>query len=43
MEHILWNVRAELYREKSLLPKMIARSVLEALNIFVSTNTIYTG
>lgn len=43
MEHVLWNVRAEPYREKSVLPKMIARSVLEALDIFASANAMHTG
>ncbi|KAL9123604.1 MAG: hypothetical protein Q9217_006979 [Psora testacea] len=42
MEHVLWNVPAEPYREKSVLPKMIARSVLEALDIFASANAIHT-
>ena len=43
MEHVSWNVRAEPYREKSILPKVIARSVLEALNVFASANAIHTG
>ena len=43
MEHTLWNVRAEPYRQKSILPKMIARSVLEALNVFASANAMHTG
>ncbi len=43
MEHVLWNVRAEHYRHDSLLPKMIARSVLEALDLFASANAIHTG
>jgi len=43
MDHVLWDVRAESYREKSVLPKMIARSVLEALDLFASANAIHTG
>ena len=43
MEHVLWNVRAEPNREKSVLPKVIARSVLEALDIFASANAMHTG
>ena len=43
MEHTLWNVRAEQYREKSVLPKIIARSVLEALDVFASANAMHTG
>lgn len=43
MEHVLWNVRPELYREKSVLPKLIARSVLEALVLFASANAMHTG
>ena len=43
MEHVLWNVRAEPYRETSVLPKMIARSVLEALDLFASANVMHTG
>ena len=43
MEHVLWNVRAEPYRDKSILPKVIARSVLEALAVFASANAMHTG
>ena len=43
MDHILWDVRAELYREKSVFPKVIARSVLEALDLFASANAMHTG
>ena len=43
MEHVLWNVRAEPYRGKSVLSKMIARSVLEALDLFASANAMHTG
>lgn len=43
MEHVLWNVRAEPYREKSVLPKMVARSVLEALDLLTPVNAMHTG
>lgn len=43
MEHVLWDVRSEPYRERSLLPKVIARSVLKALDLFVSANAMHTG
>ncbi len=43
MDHVLWNVRAEPYREKSVLPKVIARSVLEALNLLALANVMHTG
>lgn len=43
MDHVLWNVRAEPYREKTVLPKVIARSVLEALDLFASANVMHTG
>ena len=43
MDSILWNVRAEPYREKSVLPKVIARSVLEALDPLASANVMHTG
>ncbi len=43
MEHVLWKVRAEPYRENSVLPKVIARSVLEALDITASANAMHTG
>ena len=43
MEHTLWDVRAELYRENSVLPKTVARSVLQALVVFASANAMHTG
>lgn len=43
MDHVLWNVRAEPFRERSVLPKVIARSVLEALDLFASANAMHTG
>ena len=43
MDQVLWNVRAESYRENSVLPKAIARSVLEALDLFASVNAMHTG
>lgn len=43
MEHILWNVHTDPYCERSLLPKMIARSILKALNVFTSANVIHTS
>ena len=45
MEHVLWDVRAEPYRGKneSVLPKMIARSVLEALDVFKEAGAVHTG
>ena len=43
MEHVLGNVRSEPYRKKSVLPKTIARSVLEALDILASANAMHTG
>ena len=43
MDHELWSMRAEPYREKSFLPKAIARSVLEALDLFALANAMPTG
>ena len=43
MDPDLWNVRAELYREKAVLPKANTRSVLEALDLFASANAMHTG
>ena len=43
MEHTLWNVRAEPYRERSVLPKTIACSILLALDVFASANATHTG
>ena len=43
MEHTLWNVRAEQYRDNSVLPKKTARSILEALDVFASANVMHTG
>ena len=43
MDHVLWNVRSEPYRENSVLPKAIARSVLKLLNVFVSANAMHIG
>ncbi|KAL2046097.1 hypothetical protein N7G274_001544 [Stereocaulon virgatum] len=42
VEHVLWNVRAEQHREQSVLPKTVARSVLEALDLFASANALHT-
>ena len=39
----LWNVRAEPYREKEVLPKAIARSVLKTPDLFASANAMHTG
>ena len=33
----------EPYRKKSVLPKVIARSVLEVLDLFASANAMHTG
>lgn len=43
MEHVLCDLRAEPYREQSVLPKTIARSVLEALDLFTSARAMHTG
>lgn len=43
MDHVLWDARTEPYREKSVLPKAIARSVLKALDLFASANAMHTG
>lgn len=43
MDQVLWSVRAEPYRDKSVLPKAIARSILEALDLFKSANVMHTG
>lgn len=42
MEHVVWDVPVEPYRQKSVLPKVIAWLVLEALNVFVSVNAMHT-
>lgn len=43
MEHVLWDVRSDQYRERSVLPKAIARTVLKALELFEMGNAIHTG
>jgi hypothetical protein len=43
IEHVLWDVCVEPYRENSVLPKQIARSVLEVLDLFASANAMHTG
>ena len=43
MDDVLWNARAEPYRENSVLPKVIARSVLKALDLFATANAMHTG
>lgn len=43
MDHTLWDVRADPYRENSVLPKAIAKSVLRALDLFASAHAMHTG
>ena len=43
MDHDLQHVRAEPYREKSVLPNPIAQLVLEALDLFASASAMPTG
>ena len=43
MDHVLWDVRSEPYRETPVLSKAIARSVLQALDLFTSANAVHTG
>ena len=44
MEYDLWHVPSERFRQDSVLPKAIARSVLSALALFKTQyNAIHTG
>ncbi len=43
MDHVLWDVRSEPYRQRSVLPKVIAGSVLKGLDLFSTASAMHTG